>query len=92
MIPGWGTKILQAAWRSPPKRKIRAGGGALNVGEALTPEPGSRGEEPAGSGIARGVLQVGCPRPTRGGGGARGPTVAGKRGAQALGTTWESGL
>ena len=58
MIPGWGTRILQTAWHSPRKRKIREGGGALTLCVVLAALAFPRARVP-GEGLACGVLQVG---------------------------------
>ena len=68
--------------RSPQKRRIRAGSGALRVCMAWTPEPGSRGRSwlEAASHVAS--SRRGDHGPPEVGGGACGPTVMGERGAR----------
>lgn len=46
MISGWRTRILQTAWRSPQKRKIRGGCGALRLHVVLAALASLRGRVP----------------------------------------------
>ena len=61
------------------------GSGALRVCVAWTPEPGSRGRSRLEAASHVASSRWGDHGPPEAGGGARGPTVTGERGARAVG-------
>ena len=58
VIPGWGTKSCRPH-AQPPEKENQSGRWGLEGVRGMDPRAWVQGEEPAGSGITCGVLQVG---------------------------------